>query len=518
MPLAKRTVGVALAVAAAAAAVPEPARAYEFEIEARTEAQGYQLRWFRFSEPDRLLNRRRFTQSLRLHLWDILAPPVDPGYPDRRKKGPFELTFTSSLRFNHDFGGFVRGETSYLLDETMVDEAAITAVPELHNEAMELDVLYAVLSARDLFGRLDVHLGRQLVVDTLDWHSFDGLTARVRTPWYVALEARGGLVVRDATILGSPTFEPDGTSSADCAVFDGDVWDEPPDFSERCAQRNELMPTVAFAVETDGLRRVHAKIAYRRAWSSTTDEVYPTGAPSSGINEERLSASVRGNFFRGGVIPFAAARWSFLLGLLDEAQAGVRLDLGQQSITPELAYSFPSFDGDSILNVFSSEPYADARVTYDVWPGRGRLRAYARAFVRRFTNSEELVMDGVAGESSVLAAGGHLGARWRASKGRLRADLFYEDGHGGLRAGGDLSGRWRLRRDLELEGRVTVIAFDEDSLEDLDGVTFGAQGGGRWQLAEGIALHLLVEENINRFYTSQLRIIGILDLAFVPEI
>lgn len=35
-----------------------PARGYDFAIDATTTAQGYQLRWFRFTEPDRLLNRR----------------------------------------------------------------------------------------------------------------------------------------------------------------------------------------------------------------------------------------------------------------------------------------------------------------------------------------------------------------------------------------------------------------------------------------------------------------------------
>src|SRR5687767_465090 len=90
---------VALALILGSASAP--ALAYEFEIQAASIGQGYQLVWFRPNEGDVVLNRRRFTQALRLHVWDILTPRRDPGYPDRpAKKAPFDMYFTSSLRFD----------------------------------------------------------------------------------------------------------------------------------------------------------------------------------------------------------------------------------------------------------------------------------------------------------------------------------------------------------------------------------------------------------------------------------
>lgn len=498
-----------------------PVGAYDFEIGATTIGQGYQLRWFRFSERDRLLNRRRFTQSLRLHIWNILEPPVDPAFPDKRRKAPFDLYFTTSMRFDHDFGSYASGDTRYPLGGMTIVEDAIDAFPDLANQHMELDVLYAYVGGRRLFGFLDFQLGRQLTVDTLDWYSFDGLHLRVRTPWWFALETHGGLGVRSSSLFGSPTHEPDGTSTSGCMVFDeGDLrWATGAD--SECEQRDRLMPTFGFAAETYGRRNLQARVSYRRAFSRTDFDVYPdAGSPTWGVNEEKLMASVRGNFAQGGVVPWVAARWNFLFGQIDEANAGLRLAWAQHAITPEAIYSMPSFDGDSIFNVFSTEPYRDLRVTWDVWPGRGRLRAYARGWLRLFDHSDEgRLASGEKVESENRTTGAGVGARLRfPDRGFARLDLFWEDGYGGLRAGGDVSARWRLRRDLSLEGRVSVIRFDEDSLEGLHATTFGAQGGGRWILGEGIALHLLAEENINRFHASEFRLMGLLDLAFQPEI
>ncbi len=531
-PTARRAWACAVALVAALAPPPRPAAAYEFTVEARSIGQGYQLRWFRFSE-EALLNRRRFTQTLRLHIWDILRPGFDPAYPEKPRVAPADLYFVSAMRFQHDFGGWTQG--SALSTPALGDLTALDAIPELARESMEIDLPYAYLGGRRIWGFLDFELGRQLVVDSLDWYSFDGLTLHARTPWRFTVEAHGGLRVRDSSFVGSPTHEPDGTSSLRCFFFDPavNVW-RSYETEARCGQleqRDQLMPTFGAAIESEGLRRVQARLAYRRAQSPTAGGVYPDAAPGWGVNEEKLTLSARGNFWSGGIVPWGAARWNLLLAAIDEAHAGVRLAWSQQAVTPEIAYSLPSFDGDSIFNVFSIEPYYDYRVSYDLWPRRGRFRAHARAFLREFFAETDAVDDpttpevettvlapGESVDESVWAGGAAAGASLAWPGARARLDLFYEDGHGGLRAGGDASGWYRIARDLEVEARVTLIQFDEDSLANLHGVTFGAQGGGRWVLAEGIALHLLAEENINRFYTSQLRVIAVLDLAFHPEL
>ena len=516
-----------------------PAWAYDFEIESHSVGQGYQLRWFRPRDGDVLLNRRRFTQSLRLSIWDMLEPEPDPGKPDEKKYAPFELYFTSSLRFDHDFGSFTQGEVTFPTAGVSDEAPAPTAVPELRQGDHQLDVLYAYVGGRDLFGFLDFQLGRQLSVDTLEWSAFDGLKLRVRTPWFFAVEGHGGLVVRGEipAFVGTANQEPDGTSSARCGAFfeSSMMWEE----VDECRQRKALMPTFGFAAETVGLRRVQARVSYRRSMSETAKNLYPDTngqAPSWGINEEKLVASLRGNFVKGGVVPWANVRWNFLgayvsagedetkaIGLIDEAQVGLRLATAQHALTPEYIYSYPTFDSDSIFNIFSTEAYQDWRLTYDVWPARGAFRGYARGYLRKYENSDVRAVTKdkmpTTVDDSVYAKGAGIGGRLRVQdRGTMRGDLFYEDGFGGLRTGGDLSGHYRLQKTLDLEGRTTIILFNEDLLSELEGVSVGVQGGGRWVLADGIALHLLLEENTNRFYTSQLRLFAVLDLAFRPEL
>ena len=44
------------------------------------------------------------------------------------------------------------------------------------------------------------------------------------------------------------------------------------------------------------------------------------------------------------------------------------------------------------------------------------------------------------------------------------------------------------------------------------GVVFGAQAGGRWQLGQGVRLHLLAEDNVGTYYTSQFRGLAVVEV------
>lgn len=495
------------------------AHAYDFEIDATATGQAYQLRWFQPSGADRVVNIRRFTQSLGLSLWNLLEHTPDPGHPDRKpKKPPADVYFTSSMRLDHDFGSFTQGRVTHG-DPAEVDPAKQLS-PELGAMDLRLEVLYAYLGVRDLGGFVDLQLGRQMQVSELDWTSFDGLTLRAKTPWWITAEASGGLRVRSETgWLGSDTFEPDGTQGASCRTFDALA--AMPDYvpAPGCAQREELMPTYGGALELAGPRWASARVSYRRTFSRSPAGLYPVvGLPEWGVNEERAVASARLNLWGGRIIPWGAARWNFLVAQVDEAHAGVRVGGERWSVTPEWAYSYPSFDGDSIFLVFTQFGYHDLRLTLDV--GTSKLGGYVRGFVRQFRNTDTAEL-AVGEEIEVVtrSAGGALGGRFRASRNlRLRSDLFVEGGFGGQKVGGDVSARWTITRTISGEGRATVMRFDEDQLTGLEGTTFGAQAGGRWVLTEGIALHLLVEDNANQFIENQLRVMALLDLAFRPEL
>jgi hypothetical protein len=527
-----------------------PAAAYEFEVMARTVGQGYQLRSFRLLGSDLILNRRRFTQTLSLRLWDLGRPRGPKKIWDSTlRRGP-NIYLTTYMRIDHDFGGWTMG--TMVSDNRVVD--AIDLIPELESNALNLDLLYGYLAVEGLAGgSVDVFVGRQLDVDTLDWFSMDGVTVKVRTPWRFAVEGFGGLRVRDDTPLGSSVQEPDGTSGGQCAEYvegatpgtgswrpiDRDVTGQLNPFSndfDFCPQREELMPTYGAAIETHQLP-VWARLAYRRTQSKTVGLIGPADrfmyedrglypdelgqAPKWGVNEERVAATVRAtrrfDRGRGRVTPHAAVRYSLLHGLVDEWHAGVRLRYRSHGLEPEVFHSFPTFDGDSIFNVFSSEPYTDFRLTYDLAPAKKSWRGYARGWLRRYHTEDADQVDGV--DANDIAAGGHVGARYMHHKTVLaRLDLFHEDGYGGRRTGGYASSRWRVSDDLGLSSRLSLIDFDDALLSDFKGVSLGAQLGATYLINQGVAVHLLAEENHNRFNRSQFRLIGVIDLAFNPEL
>jgi hypothetical protein len=455
------------------------------------------------------------------------------------------------MRLDHDFGDYTTG--GLVIDGALRD--ALDRIPELSTTAMNLSVLFAYAGAEGLLGgRVDAYVGRQLEVQTLDWFSFDGAKLRVQLPGALAAEVLGGLRVRDSSPLGSATFEPSGTSGALCQEYvEGDVpgsgaW-RPIDVLpatvnrrfrsdyERCPQRVELMPTFGAALATRGLSHFTGRVAYRRSQSRTPGIIGPVDrfeapdvglypneegqAPDWGVNEERLAASVSAPFKFGEkakplrLIPYAALRYSLLHGLVDEALVGTRTSRGQHALETELFYSFPTFDGDSIFNVFSSEPYVDMRLTYALSPRDSPWRGYARTWGRRY-HSEDSEAAGVA--SNDYSGGVQGGVRLMpAPKKSARLDVFHEGGYGGRRTGGYLMGRLPGPVGTRFFGRLSVIRFRQDLQSSLRATTLGAQLGVTAVIATGAAATLILEENSSVLDRHQLGAFLVLDLAFQPE-
>jgi hypothetical protein len=547
----RRRRAVAIIAAACALSLAAPAaRAYEFEIRSLTLGQGYQLRALRPLAGELSLARRRFTQTLTLEIWDIGRGRLRRALHDGRPPRGADVYVSALVRVDHDFGEYTTGAVA--IDARLVD--AIDLVPELARSSLGLEVLYAFAGARRIAGVLDVELGRQLLVGPLDWWSFDGLTLRAHTPWRFAVEAFGGLRVRDSSPAGSPTFEPDGTGGADCAEYvEGPVpgsgsWRpidrEVPGGGNRfesdyelCPQRDEIMPTFGVGVATEALPVV-ARVAYRRSMSATPgvigpvdrfDEpdlgLYPSEtepAPDWGVNEERVSVSAGGVAAfarrRGQIGLHAAAAYSLLHALVDEQHVNLRVRYGAHAVVPEYYASHPTFDGDSIFNVFSTSPYRDLRATYELAPDGAPVGGYARAWVRWY-DSEDAgdAPDGAATDG--VAAGGQVGARYRRDAwSSVRFDLFHEDGYGGRRTGGSGAVRWRVTQRWDAASRLSVVGFDEDLRDRLSGTSYGAQLGASYRVAPGVALHAVGEQTANHIHGAQTRVIGILDLAFAPEI
>ncbi len=555
--IARRALG-GLVVLAGLVALPtaRPADAYEFRIHARSIGQGYELGSLRFTGPNLLFERRRFTTTLTLDIWDLGGQTRGLTLHQPDPDGP-RVYVSTYLRLDHDFGTWTQG--SLVVGGNRFD--AVDLIPELEPADFAIDLLYGYVAVDGLWDdRIDLRAGRMLEVGSLDWWSYDGASVRAHTPLHVAVTAFGGLRVRDDSALGSNVDEPDGTSGAQCAEYvegatpgsgswrpidrqDPGVNNPFANDFDFCPQRQQAMPTWGVMAATEGLP-VWAQVSYRRTMSRTPGIIGPADrfqypdvglypndygqAPGWGVNEEMVAASARGSIDlhhgRAQLIPEGAVRYSLLHGLFDQALAGVRARWGMHSLQPEIYYSFPTFDGDSLFNVFSSEPYTDYRLTYDLAPRKTPWRAYARGWLRQFHTEDPVPTDAMTSAPSDRAGGVQVGGRWRSmqpseARPEARLDLFHEDGYGGRRTGGYLSGRLSPRRTVRLSGRASVINFDEDLLTGVHGTTVGVQLGATYLINfEGVALHLMVEESSNRIYRSQFRVIGVLDLAFEPEI
>jgi hypothetical protein len=535
---------LAIATAIALGASAPPAAAYEFAVRARSIGQLYELRSFRLVGPDLVLGRRRFVQTLGLDIWDIGGLDEARRRRGERRRGP-TVAFTGYLRLDNDFGDWTLGQLR--VGDQPID--AIDAVPELAGSAVALDLLYGYVSVDDLGGRVDLRIGRQLSVDALDWWSMDGVTARVRLPGHVLVEVFGGLRVRDASPLGAAAVELDGTGGADCREYVEGAspgtgsWqlidrslaienDPLRSDLEYCPQREQLMPTGGIAVEAYGLRALHARAVYRRSQSPTVGLIgdvdrlqtpdlglFPDDfgqAPDWGVNEERIAGEVRYHVDvaggRGQVAPWAAARWSLVHGLLDEAAAGVRVRWGDHAVEPEVGYAVPTFDGDSIFNVFAVAPTTDARLSWQLAPRGGRLRANATGWLRRYHGGHDFL--GVE-----YAAGATAGGELALGRLGLRLDLVHDDGYGGRRTGGTAIARWRQSDRLTAGARLSLldVASDASASVRIDALTGAAQTSASWQLADGVAVHLAVEGSSDRYTPFQVRTLGVLDLAFQPE-
>jgi len=454
---------------------------YDFSIDLRTIGQGYQVRGFAPGGGNELLTRRRLTQILNLSVFNIEPDHWHGDDDDRTARNVVYVD--ASLRFDSDFGGYMTGRPRG------TDE-----IRELQQS--QVDVLYAFVGGRRLGGRVDFQLGRQLHFDLVDFYAFDGADTLVRLTRLVAAEAFGGTEVRGELPLSAPLYELDGTSAGSR------------DPRTRPAQDAALRPLAGAAVVVggDAGSPFAARLAYRRMWSATADRL--PGEPDTGVNDEKVALTASAAIARR-VFLTAGARYNLLLAAFDDEQVALRVRASaRQWLGLEMAYLAPSFDGDSIWNIFASGAYRDVRGSYELTLFEG-LKLYARGFARHFD-----AVDAEPADGARWAGGGSAGVAWRHPHGVVRLDGYFDGGFGGRKTGADLSARAEVRpRAVELEGRLTGYEWRSDQQTATDrGFVLGAQAGGRYRLGEGVRLHLLVEDNLGTYYESQYRGLAVVEL------
>lgn len=489
-----RWLHIAGALCAALLAEARPAAAYDIEIASETIGQGYQI----LGANGGVISRRRLDQYLGLSVWN-LGPKDAAGLPLLKN----QWYFTSSFRLQFDFGDWAPSGGTW---------GGRDISKEITNN--QLEILYAYVGARDLGGFLDLQLGRQIDYDAFQFLSYDGLHVVAKTPWNMAVDAYGGLLVNGFLPVDSPIFRPDGTAPGALSIHD-----------------SEAKPVIGVGIRSFGYRDLDAHFSYRQIFSpgagggcisGNTDigNLERCAGVKDGTTEQKLSWNGRARLWGGRIVPWLGLRYDLLLGVLDTVQAGVRVALADKhGLTAEYFYSYPTFDGDSIFNLFARSNFDDIRVGYDL--RQGALRFYARGFLRLFHDTD-VATDRYGGPAPVspggtLDGGANIGARYDFHKGYLRADGYLEEGWGGSRIGVDLSTRWKVYQELfSLEGRALYAHFEDDARGNPEadrGDSLGLQVGGRLQLGRGVLIHLLVEDNINRYYASQIRVYGLLDVS-----
>ena len=466
---------------------PDLAMATEVRVRSRTLGEAYMLR--APGSEDLLLSRRRLVQYVDLGVFELL-PPRDRGEFHRDPKDG-QLRLVSSMRLRHDFGSYMDGHP---------DGSATLLEAQ---DGRQIDLLYAYLEGKQIAKWVDFRIGRQFEMSGLDWYAFDGGWLRVRTPAHLAVETFGGFEVNASDFLGYPSYEGDGT------------WGRAAD--------KAISPMFGVAVALDDLRRVDARVAYRRSMSpaglnTQLVEDEGGGAFESRVDQEFVSATTSLHLLKGRLTPFSAVRANLGTSRIDDINIGLQWAFAQRHLLrASYLRTIPSFDLDSIFNVFSLRPFEESRLLYQVRPG-GRWTVGARGQLRIFHQQDTASLDLAPDSEIEHGYGGGAFAHWRNHRFALRLDAFGLDGEGGLRAGGSIDGRIGLLNDrLFLDGRSYVLHFDRDEAEDSTrrrGYSLAFQAGLHFRVWRGIHLEVVGEEMSSSYFAHALRLFGVLHVEW----
>ncbi len=453
-----RSRGLPLAVAAAAATLSGRAAAVEFRVEAQTRGDAYQL----VTSGNEVLNRTQLSQYLGLSLFDIEG------------SGESHWSFTSLFRFDVDAG---------------LSDDEIERVPTM--ERTHLSIQYAWLEGRDLLGGLlDLRVGRQLLADGLDYLMFDGALVTVNTPWFVGLEVMAGSEVKNEMWgINASQFEVDGTR-----------------YIENLEENGETA-TIAFgaALVTRNLDYARYRFGYRRYFSG--------GA----VDQEKIGGAFHQRVVEG-VDLNGVVTWDLFNGRFERIQLGGRVRANDANeIEAEYVRTTPSFDGDSIFNIFATYPMNDVNLRWRLYPSKND-RIYAGGKLG-LAGNEGYRGDVLYGDVDTMVIGWGAMAGWahgfgpRSIDGRVSVDFSFDGGYAGDRMLGDVSGVWAVvPSEWELEARLTALAFDDALQGELNAFSFGYQVGGRYMIDKRAGFAIMAEHNINRLETSQFRVFALIDV------
>ena len=416
------------------------------------------------------IRRQRIHQILGLNVFDLGGD------------GTNRIRFLSSMRLDVDFG---------------VSAEEVQRYRGL--EQNQFALMYGYLDWTGIWDFMDLRVGRQYEMDAIDMVLYDGARLRFYPLTYFGVETLAGLEAVDGLGPTVSSHTVDGTPGGPLLLSG--------QYGER-----EARLVVGGGVFTHNLQYTHVDLTYRRI-QTLGDGVQSEQTGKPGVNQERvgIAASQRvmeGLFVNGG------GSYDFFLASMNEILGGVRYrPVFEWEVEAKYHYLLPSFDADSIWNVFSWRPMDrfEERIRWfeseDAWLYAGTYQSFFRA-------DDSVTNEDVS--SVVQDLGFTAGGVWRIQPdSHVRIDVTTEVGYGGRQTFFDVGGGTLFRGGaFGLDGRLLLILFEDEQQPRLNGTMIGAQLEGMWNFMEGGKASLLVEEASSELQPHWLRLMAVVDLEF----
>jgi len=494
----------ALVLASSVILAEASAQALEPEVTSETAAQFYDVR---SPTGETVLHRRRLTTTLGVSAYDLMDKPqaLDPSAPT--------LSFRARLRYDADYGA----------SPAESDETNFGRVIPGYSRG-PVDLMYGYVEGRRfLKGWLSFRVGRQYVTDALGWWSFDGGQVKVTTPYYVAVEATGGLEVRGGMPLSTPRFERDGIWRGNRSGYDPSL--------HSAFQPSDVAPAYGAAIESAGFPWLHGRLTYRRVYNTGASNVsefsngltQPATYRGTRISQERVGYAMDGTIATLGGFK-AGIAYDLYNARVPQAFASIDV-FATQRLTLSADYDFyqPTFDADSIWNVFAASPMNDIglRASLDATDkitlsGGGHARIFAvqtEAEALSSPTSPLAAQNVYPSSGAELAGGGDLSARYHWGEGHLGARGAADFGKQGDRLGVDVFGERTLETRFVLQGRVGGWQWKDQLRPDRHATSVGYVAGLGYKLWRRSLVLADFEHNVNRIEGQRFRLMLWLSVA-----
>jgi len=519
-------------------ATERDAHALDFDVRSETALQAYQL-----ANPwgDTILNRRRLMQTLSLSVYNLQGDYV-PGRADY--SAVLRIRLDADFGINGHLGDADRGgETSYQTEAG----PGVRFVPGL--QQAPVDLMYAYVEGRNLFkGLLGFRAGRQYVVDTLGWWSFDGALARITTPFFVQAEVYGGFEQRGGLPLSTSRFERPGIWRGNHVGF-GTAADQPSVTDYPSYQYTQAAPAFGVNLETNGPSWIHGRFSYRRVYNrgtSVTQQFPDIEGGFRTVNGTRVSQDRLGYSLDLNKSSLGAIKGGFTYDLYNQIIAsfygGVEAYLGARTtIGADVDYFVPTFDADSIFNWFTKSPTTSVTARISAAPTRrfdfaayGGVRLWQTEGNADTFGDEECKASGLCsgdqeidastaqtfirdeanrGTATIVDALANVTGRYRFGSGDVGLRGMLQAGARGRRGGVDINGEKRFDggRYMTL-ARMSVYNWDDPLRPDRGATSFGYVLGAGVRPVKQADVKLEWEHDMNRLVGQRFRVLAVLNL------